>query len=72
MKNKDIKQAIKMRVVRSWLPEKQIFQYYKLFSDGTFEESDRRSAKQYEQAYEIKVKTIVGKPEAGAWSTTGS
>lgn len=70
--SKEIKQPRKMRVVRAWLPNKQVFKYYTLYSDGTFDESNRREAEQYVAAYGAKLHTIVGEPTEAAWSSTGN
>lgn len=69
-KRQELKPHRTMRVVRSWLPKQGIFQYFTLYSDGSFHKANRREADQYAKAYGEKVKTIYGEPEESTWAMT--
>lgn len=72
VKIKEPKPHRMMRVVRSWLPQTKVFQYFTIYSDGSYEPANRREAQQYQAAYGEKVKTIYGKPEENTWKMTQS
>lgn len=67
---KEPKPVRHMRVVRSWLPRTREFQYFTLYSDGSFEKATRREAQQYTAAYGEQVSTIYGEPEEKTWTMT--